>query len=322
MTGVQTCALPIFSSSWSNNQPALDSSYPKLWYRQKIVWIDGEVTYSPASTGILATVVNDLMYFRNSVAGSGYTTINGSAVDVITKDANDGVKVHNSSAKADNYSHIKSDGLHVYVAGQETSFFGANKVELGKNSATSSVGMCANKAGVQARYGSLLDVYSNNAEYDTTLDFDINEATFKAKVGTYYDFYEFVYNQESGWELLENSYQPSSGPVTMSQFGIVVHTTQLNDYAGIQISYYSGSHVKLFNTDTATGSRKLELELAEGLSTENTDYANICIERQTQEYESGDINEHSIINMMTVHDSANCASFQISNGEKIGRAHV
>ena len=39
------------------------------------------------------------------------------------------------------------------------------------------------------------------------------------------------------------------------------------------------------------------------------------IERQTQEYAGGDINQHSIITMMTVHDQANVATLQLFDDE-------
>lgn len=309
-------AAEALSSSWLATPPSVDTEYPFVWYRQKIVWCNPTSTsYAPSSAGVKSTMINELVTFRNTVANEGYTTINGSAIDVITKDGNDGVRVHNSSAKGNNYSHVKSDGLHVYVDGSETSYFGNNKVELGKNSAKSTVEMCANKAGVAARYGGLTDVYSHNAELGSILDFDFDEDVFKAKVGTVYCLYEFMYTESDGWELIENDYTPVTIPVNLSQFGITMHTTSLNEYASISITYFAGSHIKVYNTDKTMPSRKLELELAEGAATSESDYANITIERQTQVYEGGDRNEHSIVNLMTVHDEANCANLQLYDGE-------
>ena len=103
--------------------------------------------------------------------------------------------------------------------------------------------------------------------------------------------------------------------MNLAQYGITMHTANINDYASIYISYFQGSHIKLSNTDTQMPSRKLELELAEGASTSDSDYANLTIERQTQEYAGGDINQHSIITMMTVHDQANVATLQLFDDE-------
>lgn len=299
---------------WSKAEPAYAGDMTVTLYMTILnVFTDGTFQYTDVNVSSSYEAAKDA-YAKAQAARKVAENF------IHTDSGTNGLVVNNNQTVGSGYdvqliANAGDTGMNIRKDGNILAHFGENLVELGKNSAGTRVQMCGGKAGVSARYGGIIDVYSNNAEYDTTLDFDFNEDVFKAKVGTHYDFYDFIYTGEDGWELIENSYQPATGPVSMAQFGITVHTAQINDYAGIQVVFIEGSHVKLFNTDTQTGSRKLELELAEDSSTEQTDYANICIERQTQEYEGGDKNEHSIINMMTVHDSGNHAEIQLFDGE-------
>ena len=69
------------ANSWGTSQPTLTSQYPTLWYRQKIDWINPvDTTYSPSSSGVKSTMINELVAFRNLIANDGYTTINGSKI--------------------------------------------------------------------------------------------------------------------------------------------------------------------------------------------------------------------------------------------------
>ena len=101
------------ASSWSNAQPTLDTDYPKLWYRQMITWTDSTTTYSPSSAGILATVVNDLMYFRNAVANSGYTSINGSHIEGGTIKLGGGASLGDGDLKVFSASDLVNPLVHI-----------------------------------------------------------------------------------------------------------------------------------------------------------------------------------------------------------------
>ena len=69
------------SSSWGTSQPTLTTTYPVLWYRLKIEWINpSSTTYAPSSKGQKSTMINELVAFRNLIANDGYTTINGSKI--------------------------------------------------------------------------------------------------------------------------------------------------------------------------------------------------------------------------------------------------
>lgn len=69
------------SSSWGTSQPTLTTTYPVLWYRLKIEWINpSSTTYAPSSEGQKSTMINELVTFRNLIANDGYTTINGSKI--------------------------------------------------------------------------------------------------------------------------------------------------------------------------------------------------------------------------------------------------
>ncbi len=69
------------SSSWGTSQPTLTTTYPVLWYRFKIEWINpSSTTYAPSSEGQKSTMINELVAFRNLIANDGYTTINGSKI--------------------------------------------------------------------------------------------------------------------------------------------------------------------------------------------------------------------------------------------------
>ena len=69
------------SNSWGTSQPTLTTTYPVLWYRFKIEWINpSSTTYAPSSEGQKSTMINELVTFRNLIANDGYTTINGSKI--------------------------------------------------------------------------------------------------------------------------------------------------------------------------------------------------------------------------------------------------
>ena len=69
------------SNSWGTSQPTLTTTYPVLWYRLKIEWINpSSTTYAPSSEGQKSTMINELVAFRNLIANDGYTTINGSKI--------------------------------------------------------------------------------------------------------------------------------------------------------------------------------------------------------------------------------------------------
>ena len=69
------------SSSWSDSIPSLDTSYPVLWYRQKIVYTNPSSTeYVPSSAGTKSTVINELVTFKNNAQTGGTTVINGSSI--------------------------------------------------------------------------------------------------------------------------------------------------------------------------------------------------------------------------------------------------
>lgn len=296
------------AAGWGTAEPGVDTS-KKLYTVQQNIFGDG--------TYIWGSVCLSSSYEAAIQAYNLANTANTNATKYITYvDAEHGIRVHNEN-DMNNFSQLNSGGMQVYQAGDEVASFGGNAVNLGKNSPESVIKMCYEKMAVAARYGELTDIASNNAEYDTTLDFDFNLTTFSTKVNHGYGLYEFIYESGDGWTLnyVVGDDDRSISNVSLAQYGISMHTTSINDYASIYISYYQGSHVKLTNTDTQMPSRKLELELAEGASTSDSDYANLTIERQTQEYAGGDINQHSIITMMTVHDQANVATLQLFDDE-------
>ena len=296
------------SAGWGTVEPGVDTT-KKLYTVQQNIFGDG--------TYIWGSICLSSSYEAAIQAYNLANTANTNATKYITYvDAEHGIRVHNEN-DMNNFSQINSGGMQVYQAGDEVASFGGNAVNLGKNSPESVIKMCYEKMAVAARYGELTDIASNNAEYDTTLDFDFNLTTFSTKVNHGYGLYEFIYESSDGWTLnyVVGDEDRSISNVNLAQYGITMHTANINDYASIYISYFQGSHIKLSNTDTQMPSRKLELELAEGASTSDSDYANLTIERQTQEYAGGDINQHSIITMMTVHDQANVATLQLFDDE-------
>ena len=186
--------------------------------------------------------------------------------------------------------------------------YGDVKIELGKNAVSSIIEMCGGMARVSARYGGLTTIYSDNGGYQTTLDYDFNESKFKSKVGSNYGSYEFIYSG-GVWECSYSGNSAGYVQVNLSDYGITLKTTSVNEYAGITIQYWNGSETKFINADTTKPSRKLIFEIAESGTADNADYANIEIERSKE----GNV-EHSKINLLTVHDGANVAGVHIDNG--------
>ena len=229
------------------------------------------------------------------------------------------IAAENAQASADNaQADIDSIKKRVVIGddsvdivdstGKLLASYGDVKIELGKNAVSSIIEMCGGMARVSARYGGLTTIYSNNGGYQTTLDYDFNETTFKSKVGNNYGFYEFIYS--SGvWECSYSGNNAGYVQVNLSAYGITLKTTSVNEYAGITINYWNGSEATFINADTTKPSRKLILGLAESGTSDNADYANIEIERSKE----GSV-EHSKINLLTVHDGANVAGIYLDNG--------
>lgn len=186
--------------------------------------------------------------------------------------------------------------------------YGASTIELGKNAVSSIIKMCSGIARVSARNGGLTNIYSNNGGYQTTLNYDFNESKFKNKVGSNYGSYEFIYSG-GVWECSYSGNSAGYVKVNLSDYGITLKTTSINEYAGITINYWNGSEATFINADTTKPSRKLILGLAESGTSDNTDYANIEIERSKESNV-----EHSKINLLTVHDGANVAGVYLDNG--------
>lgn len=183
------------------------------------------------------------------------------------------------------------------------------KIKMGEYSVSSIIEMCGGMARVSARYGGLTTIYSNNGGYQTTLDYDFNETTFKSKVGSNYGSYEFIYSG-GVWECSYSGNNAGYVQVNLSAYGITLKTTSVNEYAGITINYWNGSEATFINADTTKPSRKLILGLAESGTSDNADYANIEIERSKE----GSV-EHSKINLLAVHDGANVAGVHLDNGD-------
>ena len=186
--------------------------------------------------------------------------------------------------------------------------YGDAKIDLGKNAVSSIIEMCGGMARVSARYGGLTTIYSNNGGYQTTLDYDFNESKFKSKVGSNYGSYEFIYSG-GVWECSYSGNSAGYVKVNLSDYGITLKTTSINEYAGITINYWNGSEATFINADTTKPSRKLILGLAESGTSDNADYANIEVERSKE----GNV-EHSKINLLAVHDGANVAGIHLDNG--------
>lgn len=79
---------------------------------------------------------NDYWYFV------GVSNASKTATDYITHIDNNGVKVHDSGDTS-NYLHLTSSGTDIYVAGSLAARFAASLIELGRNSASSVIKMCA-----------------------------------------------------------------------------------------------------------------------------------------------------------------------------------
>ena len=186
--------------------------------------------------------------------------------------------------------------------------YGDANIKLGEYSVSSIIEMCGGMARVSARYGGLTTIYSNNGGYQTTLDYDFNESKFKSKVGSNYGSYEFIYSG-GVWECSYSGNSAGYVQVSLSDYGITLKTTSVNEYAGITITYWDGSEATFINADTTKPSRKLILGLAESGTSDNADYANIEIERSKE----GNV-EHSKINLLAVHDGANVAGIHLDNG--------
>ena len=204
---------------------------------------------------------------------------------------------------------INDDSVDIVDStGKLLASYGDAKIALGKNAVSSIVEMCGGIARVSARYGGLTTIYSNNGGYQTTLDYDFNESKFKSKVGSNYGSYEFIYSG-GVWECSYSGNSAGYVQVNLSDYGITLKTTSVNEYAGITINYWNGSEATFINADTTKPSRKLILGLAESGTSDNADYANIEIERSKE----GNV-EHSKINLLAVHDGANVAGIHLDNG--------
>ena len=244
------------------------------------------------------------------------------ATNYLHYDSTNGLVVNNNQTVGVGYDvQLKADGsntgMNIRQDGNILASFLQNHVSLGKNSINSKVAMCGDKGGVSASFGYYVDsVISNNVDPGSTLDFDFNETAFKNKVGQKVGHYEFIYTSAGGWELFDYE-QDTTSKVTLSQYGITMKTSasSIKDYAGITINYVLDGSVKFYNADISNPVRKLELEMAENPSSSESDYANITIERQSGTYASGDGKEHSIISMITLHEWANSATFQMFDDE-------
>ena len=205
---------------------------------------------------------------------------------------------------------INDDSVDIVDStGRLLASYGDAKIELGKNAVSSIIEMCGGMVRVSARYGGLINIYSNNGGYQTTLDYDFNETVFKSKVGSNYGSYGFIYSG-GVWECSYSGNNAGYVQVNLSDYGITLKTASVNEYAGIAITYWDGSEATFINADTTKPSRKLILGIAESGTSDNTDYANIEVERS-----KASDGEHSKINLLTVHDEANFAGIHLDNGD-------
>lgn len=114
------------SSSWGTSQPTLTTTYPVLWYRLKIEWINpSSTTYTPSSEGQKSTMINELVAFRNLIANDGYTTINGSKIG-------SGTITLGGTANGDGLLEVY-DSLNILVAklSKDENIFAGFKVKAG-----------------------------------------------------------------------------------------------------------------------------------------------------------------------------------------------
>ena len=114
------------SSSWGTSQPTLTTTYPVLWYRLKIEWVNpSSTTYAPSSEGQKSTMINELVAFRNLIANDGYTTINGSKIG-------SGTITLGGTANGDGLLEVY-DSLNILVAklSKDENIFAGFKVKTG-----------------------------------------------------------------------------------------------------------------------------------------------------------------------------------------------
>ena len=114
------------SNSWGTSQPTLTTTYPVLWYRFKIEWINpSSTTYAPSSEGQKSTMINELVTFRNLIANDGYTTINGSKIG-------SGTITLGGTANGDGLLEVY-DSLNILVAklSKDENIFAGFKVKAG-----------------------------------------------------------------------------------------------------------------------------------------------------------------------------------------------
>ncbi|MCF0228633.1 MAG: hypothetical protein HUJ76_02920 [Parasporobacterium sp.] len=293
---------------WSRVEPSYEGDITRTLYMTFLNELtDGSFQYTDVSVSSSYEAAKDA-YARaedgRKVAENYIHTDTGTNGLVVNnnEDVGEGYDVQLIASGADTGMNIRKDS-------EVLAHFGESLVELGKNSTKSQVQMCGGKAGVSTRYGDLVDIGSYDSVLDSAVKIRFYEDVFRQKVGPLdkdVKYYNFTYfDSESGhamgWYLVDYVAETET-EVNIFQYGVLVKTTDLHDGCStVQIAYYRASHIKLFNTDTVMPSRKLELELAENSVTEN-DFANITIERNRQELESGDYIEHSIINARTAHD--------------------
>ena len=277
------------SSDWTDSEPACDIS-KELYFCDLTIFSNGEGEYSKVSKSTSYEAAKEAYHKAQSA-----------------KDSVDNLQVEIDSIKK--RVVIGEDSVDIVDStGKLLASYGDVKIELGKNAVSSIIEMCGGMARVLARYGGLINIYSDNGGYQTTLDYDFNESKFKSKVGSNYGSYEFIYSG-GVWECSYSGNNAGYVQVNLSDYGITLKTASINEYAGITITYWDGSEATFINADTTKPSRKLILGLAESGTADNPDYANIEIERSKE----GDV-EHSKINLLTVHDGANVAGVYLDNG--------
>ena len=273
-------------------------------------WTHVEWTFTTDSTKLLNSTVSDMYIYARDMTGDIYFC------DLKFEKGNKATDW--TPAPEDVQAEIDSIKKRVVIGddsvdivdstGKLLASYGDAKIELGKNAVSSIIEMCGGMARVSARYGGLTTIYSSNGGYQTTLDYNFNETTFKSKVGSNYGSYEFIYSG-GVWECSYSGNNAGYVQVNLSAYGITLNTTSVNEYASITINYWNGSEATFINADTTKPSRKLILGLAESGTSDNADYANIEIERSKE----GSV-EHSKINLLTVHDGANVAGVYLDNG--------
>ena len=290
------------SSDWTDSEPACDIS-KELYFCDLTIFSNGEGEYSKVS--------KSTSYEAAKKAYNRADNATKVATNFIEYNSTNGLIIGNkTSGSWSGYrSQILPDSFNILDESSNVlASYGDAKIELGKNAVSSIIEMCGGMARVSARYGGLTTIYSDNGGYQTTLDYDFNETIFKSRVGSNYGFYEFSYSG-GVWECSYSGDNAGYVQVNLSDYGITLKTTSVNEHAGITIQYWNGSEATFINADTTKPSRKLILGLAESGTADNLNYANIEIERSKK----GDV-EHSKINLLTVHDGANVAGIYLNNG--------